>query len=90
MHERVAPPLGSILAAALHREALQDEVVETAALRRSDEMKTALLRSVSHDLRTPVTAILTAAGALDPSAPSRRPWARYATWCSTPPRGCGC
>ncbi len=68
--ERVAPPLGSILAAALHREALRNEVVETDALRRSDEMKTALLRSVSHDLRTPVTAILTAAGALDPEDPS--------------------
>ena len=68
--ERVVPALGSILAAALHREALQDEVVETDALRRSDEMKTALLRSVSHDLRTPVTAILTAAGALDPATPS--------------------
>lgn len=66
--ERIVSPLGSILAAALHREALQEEVVETDALRRSDEMKTALLRSVSHDLRTPVTAILTAAGALDPSA----------------------
>src|SRR6185312_8464744 len=68
--ERVLTPLGSILAAALHREALQEEVVETDALRRSDEMKTALLRSVSHDLRTPVTAILTAAGALDPAAPN--------------------
>jgi two-component system, OmpR family, sensor histidine kinase KdpD len=68
--DRVAPPLGSILAAALHREALQGELVETDALRRSDEMKTALLRSVSHDLRTPVTAILTAAGALDSRGPS--------------------
>jgi two-component system sensor histidine kinase KdpD len=68
--ERVAPALGSILLAALHREALQQEVVETDALRRSDEMKTALLRSVSHDLRTPVTAILTAAGTLDPAASS--------------------
>jgi two-component system sensor histidine kinase KdpD len=33
-------------------------------------MKTAVLRSVSHDLRTPVTAILTAAGALDPRRPT--------------------
>ena len=32
-------------------------------------MKTALLRSVSHDLRTPLTAIMTAAAALDPAAP---------------------
>jgi two-component system, OmpR family, sensor histidine kinase KdpD len=63
---RVVPALESILSAALHRATLQAEVVETAALRRSDEMKTAVLRSVSHDLRTPVTAILTAASALDP------------------------
>lgn len=63
---RVVPALESILSAALHRAKLQAEVVETSALRRSDEMKTAVLRSVSHDLRTPVTAILTAASALDP------------------------
>ncbi|HEX3510285.1 MAG TPA: ATP-binding protein [Solirubrobacteraceae bacterium] len=66
---RLAPQLSSILAAALYREQLSAEVVETAALRRSDEMKTALLRSVSHDLRTPVTAILGAAAALDATAP---------------------
>ena len=35
-------------------------MVETRALRRSDELKTALLRTVSHDLRTPLTAIITA------------------------------
>ncbi len=46
------------------RDALQAEVVETAALRRSDVIKTALLRSVSHDLRSPLTAILTASEAL--------------------------
>jgi two-component system sensor histidine kinase KdpD len=67
---RVVPSLESILVAALHRAELQAEVVETDALRRSDEMKTAVLRSVSHDLRTPVTAILSAAGTLDPQAPS--------------------
>jgi two-component system sensor histidine kinase KdpD len=68
--DRIVPPLESILAAALHRTQLQAEVVETAALRRSDEMKTAVLRSVSHDLRTPVTAILTAVSALDPQHPT--------------------
>ncbi len=35
--------------------------METRALRRSDVMKTALLRAVSHDLRSPLTAIRTAA-----------------------------
>lgn len=44
--------------------------LETAALRRSDELKTAVLRSVSHDLRTPLTAILMAATALDPERAS--------------------
>ena len=50
--ERVVPALEALLAAALERDRLQAEVVETQALRRSDELKTALLRSVSHDLRT--------------------------------------
>ena len=40
------------------------EVVETRALRRSDEVKTAVLRAVSHDLRSPLTAIVAAAEAL--------------------------
>ena len=52
------------MTAALDREALQAEVVETAALRQSDSVKTALLRTVSHDLRTPLTTILTASTAV--------------------------
>jgi two-component system sensor histidine kinase KdpD len=61
---RIVPALEALLAAALERDRLQAEVVETAALRRSDVIKTALLRAVSHDLRSPLTAILTAAEAL--------------------------
>jgi two-component system sensor histidine kinase KdpD len=61
---RVAPALEALLAAALERDALQADVVETAALRRSDVIKTALLRAVSHDLRSPLTAIMAAAEAL--------------------------
>ncbi len=56
------------MAIALHRDAVQAEAVETAALRRSDEVKTALLRAVSHDLRTPVTAVVTAGHALHASS----------------------
>jgi two-component system, OmpR family, sensor histidine kinase KdpD len=70
VRERVVPPLESILGAALHRAELEAEVVETAALRRSDELKTAVLRSVSHDLRTPLTAVLMAATALDAEHPN--------------------
>jgi two-component system sensor histidine kinase KdpD len=64
LEERVVPALEALLAAALERDRLQAEVVEARALRRSDELKTALLRSVSHDLRTPLTAILTAGSAI--------------------------
>jgi two-component system, OmpR family, sensor histidine kinase KdpD len=69
--ERVAPALEALLAAALEREQLTREVVETRALRRSDDIKTAVLRSVSHDLRSPLTAIVTAAEAL--SSPALEP-----------------
>ena len=61
LRERVLPSLEALLAAALDRETLQAEVVETQALRQSDSAKTALLRAVSHDLRTPLTTIVTAA-----------------------------
>jgi two-component system sensor histidine kinase KdpD len=61
---RVAPALGALLASALERERLAAEVVETEALRRSDTLKTALLRAVSHDLRSPITAIVAAGDAL--------------------------
>ena len=64
LQERVVPALEAILGAAIERDALQREVVETSALRRSDVLKTALLRAVSHDLRSPLTAILTAGGRL--------------------------
>ena len=64
LRTRVVPALGALIAIALHRDAAQAEAVETAALRRSDELKTALLQATSHDLRTPVTAILAAAHAL--------------------------
>jgi two-component system sensor histidine kinase KdpD len=62
--EALRPGLETLLAAALEREALTREVVETRALRRSDEIKTAVLRAVSHDLRSPITAIVASAEAL--------------------------
>ncbi len=70
LQERVVPALEALLSAALEREALLGSVVETAALRRADVVKTALLRAVSHDLRSPLTAISTAADAIaSPSLP---------------------
>lgn len=40
------------------------DAIEAEALRRSDELKTVLLRSISHDLRTPLTSIIAAGSAL--------------------------
>src|SRR5205823_10345278 len=44
---------------------LAGEAVEAETLRQSDAVKTAVLRSVSHDLRSPLTAIRTASEGLD-------------------------
>ena len=61
---RVLPALASLLAVAIDREQLAHEAVEAETLRRSDAMKTAILRAVSHDFRSPLMAILTSASAL--------------------------
>ena len=71
LQERVVPALEALLSAALERDALLNGVVETAALRRADTVKTALLRAVSHDLRSPLTAISAAADAV--GSPSLTP-----------------
>ena len=47
---------------------LAERTVEAEALRRSDAAKTALLRAVSHDLRSPLTAIRAAAEGLENTA----------------------
>ncbi|HEY2935827.1 MAG TPA: DUF4118 domain-containing protein [Gaiellaceae bacterium] len=52
---RFLPSLASLVAVALAREELE----------REDAVKTALLRAVSHDLRSPLTAISAAVGGLE-------------------------
>ncbi|HTU96309.1 MAG TPA: ATP-binding protein [Solirubrobacteraceae bacterium] len=64
LRTQVVPTLEALVAIAQRRDAMQAELVETAALRRSDDIKTALLRAVSHDLRTPLTAVVAAGHAL--------------------------
>jgi two-component system, OmpR family, sensor histidine kinase KdpD len=56
------------LGLALKREALAREATAAEVARQSEALKTALLDSVSHDLRTPLATIRAAAGALlDPT-----------------------
>jgi two-component system, OmpR family, sensor histidine kinase KdpD len=54
---RILPALASILGVAIDRERLSHAALEAETLRRSDAVKTAVLRAVSHDLRSPLTAI---------------------------------
>ena len=54
----------AIASSLAERSRAQGREAETEALRRSDETKTALLRAVSHDLRSPLTAIMAAGEAL--------------------------
>ena len=56
--------LGRLVTIALERIALAAHLSEARALARSEELKSTLLSSVSHDLRTPLTAISTAAAGL--------------------------
>ena len=62
--DRVLPALASILAVAEDRERLGLKAVEAESLRRSDAIKTAILRSVSHDFRSPLTAVRAAVDGL--------------------------
>ncbi|HEX4952049.1 MAG TPA: DUF4118 domain-containing protein [Thermoanaerobaculia bacterium] len=48
---------GRLLGLALERERLLAQAARGAALRESEQLKTGLLRALSHDLRTPLTAM---------------------------------
>ena len=58
--ERIAEPLGRLIDVAVERERLAERAAETEAARRADVARTAILHAISHDLRSPLTAITTA------------------------------
>ena len=67
--EDTAKALTELEILAAERDRMEAEAIEAEAFRRSDELKTALLRSVSHDLRTPLTSMIAAGAAVgSPSA----------------------
>jgi two-component system sensor histidine kinase KdpD len=62
--QRLSEPLGRLIDLALERERLAEQAAETEAARRAESARTAILHAISHDLRTPLTAITTASSAL--------------------------
>jgi two-component system sensor histidine kinase KdpD len=62
--ERVAEPIGRLIDVAVERERVSDRAAENEAARRAEVAKTAILHAISHDLRSPLTAITTAGSTL--------------------------
>jgi two-component system sensor histidine kinase KdpD len=65
-------------ALAIERVALVEDLDRAKLAVETDRLRSALLTSISHDLRTPLASILGAAGSLKSSAPARRRCARRA------------
>jgi two-component system sensor histidine kinase KdpD len=61
---RVLDAFAAQLHAALQRRVLAAEAAEAGALAHTDQLRTALLRAVSHDLRTPLASIKASATSL--------------------------
>lgn len=62
--ERLAEALARLIDLARERERLAERSAAAEAARRADAAKTVLLHAISHDLRSPLTAITTAASGL--------------------------
>jgi two-component system sensor histidine kinase KdpD len=61
---RVARPLATLLDVAAERERAAARGAEAEAARQADAAKTVILHAISHDLRSPLTSIRTAAAGL--------------------------
>jgi len=62
--ERISEALARLIDVALERERLSAQAAEAEAIRRAEVAKTAVLHAISHDLRSPLTGITTAASGL--------------------------
>jgi two-component system sensor histidine kinase KdpD len=68
--DRIAEPLGRLIDVAVERERVAERAAEAEAATRAEAARTAILHAISHDLRSPLTAITTAASALRSAAVS--------------------
>jgi two-component system, OmpR family, sensor histidine kinase KdpD len=62
--DRLLSAVANQLALTLERIRLQREATDAEILRKTDELRTALLNAVSHDLRTPLASIIASGGSL--------------------------
>jgi two-component system sensor histidine kinase KdpD len=62
--DRLVSAAAAQIGLALERARLRKEATDTEVLRRTDELRRALLNAVSHDLRTPLATIMASAGSL--------------------------
>lgn len=62
--DRILRALSDLIGLAQERTRIAQTAADAEATRRADVAKTAIMHAISHDLRTPLTAITTAAGAL--------------------------
>lgn len=62
--DRLLAATAAQIGLAVDRARLREEATESEVLRRSDDLKTALLGAVSHELRTPLASIMASAGSL--------------------------
>ena len=84
----VAVVVGAVVASEVHRRRLAEEANRAALLEQVDRQRAALLRSVSHDLRTPLATIRAAASELQAaSSTTRRPARSCSPSSATRPSG---
>jgi two-component system sensor histidine kinase KdpD len=62
--DRLVSAAAAQIGTAIERARLREEATEAEILRRTDQLRSALLNAVSHDLRTPLATIMASAGSL--------------------------
>ncbi len=70
--ERAAAPIAALIDVAVERDEALERTAETEAAKRTEAARTAILHAISHDLRSPITAIATAGSALRTSGITAR------------------